>query len=63
MFQYMYYYNVVMLFPEISEQRLSYLALLLRNMYQLYMAQNNNILPVDWSLGILFYVHKFPMDK
>ena len=37
------YYNVVMLFPERSAQHLTYLALLLRNLAQLYCAQEHGL--------------------
>jgi hypothetical protein len=55
--------NVVMLFPERSEFHLTYLALLLRNLAQLYTAQKHNVLGSDWTFGILFNVHRFPLDK
>ncbi|MFM7979480.1 MAG: hypothetical protein ACKPKO_09210, partial [Candidatus Fonsibacter sp.] len=56
-------HNVVMLFPDRSEYHLSYVALLLRNLAQLYIAHQNNILQVEWCLGILSDVHRFPMDR
>ena len=34
-----------------------------RGLAQCYMAHNNNIMPIDWSLGILYNVHKFPIYK
>jgi hypothetical protein len=55
--------NVVLLFPERSEYHLTYLALFLRNLAQLYTAQKHNVLGSDWSLGILFNVHRFPLDR
>ena len=54
--------NVVMLFPERSENHLTYCALLLRNLAQLHTAQKFNHLGSDWTLGILFNIHRFPLD-
>ena len=56
-------YNVVMLFPERSQQYLTYLALLLKNLAQLHCAQKHGLVPSEWTLGILFNVHKLPLGK
>ena len=55
--------NVVMLFPERSAHHLTYLAMFLRNFAQLYCSQKHNLVPSEWALGLLFNVHRCPMDK
>ena len=55
--------NVVMMFPARSQHNLTYLALVLRNLAQHYCAQTHNLVEEDWNLGILFNVHKFPVDE
>ena len=54
--------QVVMLFPERSQHHLMYLSILQRNMAILYTAQKHGVLPDDWQFGILFNVHRFPLD-
>jgi hypothetical protein len=52
-----------MLFPERSEHHLTYLALFLMNLAQLHCAQKHGLVPSAWTSGILFNVHKFPLDQ
>ena len=53
-------YIVVMLFPERSEYHLTYLALFLTNLAQLYWAQQQGLLPNEWTFGVILNVHKAP---
>ena len=56
-------HNVLMLFLERSEHHLTYLATFYRNLAQLYCAQKHKLAPVEWTLGILFNVHRSPLDQ
>ena len=57
-------YNVVMLFPDRSEYHLTYWPFfLLSNLAQIYCAQKPGLMPSEWTLAILFNVHRFPMDQ
>lgn len=56
-------HKVVMLFPERSKHHLTYLSILQRNLAILYTAQKYSQLPEEWEFGILFNVHRFPLDK
>ena len=55
--------NVATLFLERSEHHLAYLAIFLRSLAQLYCAQKHNLVPVEWTLGILLNVHRFPLGQ
>ena len=56
-------FHVVMLFPERSKHHLMYLSILQRNLAILYCAQKYQAIPAEWTFGILFNVHRLPLDQ
>ena len=56
-------FHVVMLFPERSRHHLMYLSILQRNLAILYCAQKYQAIPAEWTFGILFNVHRLPLDQ
>ena len=56
-------YNVVMLFPERSAHHLTDLALFIKNLAQLYCAQKHGLAPSEWTCGMIFNAHRFPLGE